>query len=733
MRAGHGSMRAAPRAGEYSKWNRPRGGDGRLLRASLHRNRGPWNPSPLAALWVLPASAKIAAIAVLTGVTFLGTSPDFTNYINGLPDVRLIAARPTTEDTLIYASDGRTLLADLHPAGHQQFFQPIAAMGKYLPMAVIAIEDHNFYSEPGVDPGALLRAAVIDLRAGSPVEGASTITQQLVKLTLVGNEPTLSRKVEEALLALEVERIYSKQQILQMYLNTVFFGNDAYGSAAAAKIYFHTQTAKLDLAQAAMLAGLLRDPSYSNPFVNSQVAKARQGQVLDAMVRAKMIRPGEGATAFAQDLSPPKHIFRPENRILAPSFVRYVTDQLVSRYGTGATFGGGLRVVTTLDWVMTQKAQQLIQAQVRRYSWGNVHQGAMVAIDPHTGAILAMVGSANPKANGGQYNFAVWPPRNPGSSMKIYTYTAAIASGKFTMVSPVPDQPISISQGPGQPFYTPRNYDGWLHGTCQLQACFLNSLNIPAVRVELGLPNGPADIAQMARKMGAPPWHCQDPPACQHFTSNDALSSYGASLTLGGWGETPLQMATGASVLAAQGVLHQPTSLRSITTANGRPIYKLDPKAGAKQVIDRRVAYIVEQMMSDDSNRAMIFGLGSDLTLPGHKVASKTGTTEDYRDGWTVGYTPAIASAFWFGNADFSPMAQYLEASVIAAPVWHNFMEWTLTNHLHRPGGEWFAQPAGLNRFVVAGKVQWFLPGTSPYQPTPQPQGVVGTRAYRKG
>lgn len=724
-------MRAAPRAGEYSKWNRPRGGDGRLLRASLHRNRGPWNPSPLAALWVLPASAKIAAVAVLTGVTFLGTSPGFTNYINGLPDVRLIAARPTTEDTLIYASDGTTLLADLHPAGHQQFFQPIAAMGKYLPMAVIAIEDHNFYSEPGVDTGALLRAAAIDVRAGSPVEGASTITQQLVKLALVGNEPTLSRKVKEALLALEVERIYSKQQILQMYLNTVFFGNDAYGSAAAAKIYFHTQTAKLDLAQAAMLAGLLRDPSYSNPFVNSQVAKARQGQVLDAMVRAKMLRPGERAAAFAEDLSPPKHIFRPENRILAPGFVRYVTDQLVSRYGTGVTFGGGLRVVTTLDWVMTQKAQQLIQDQVRRYGWGNVHQGAMVAINPHTGAILAMVGSADPKANGGQYDFAVWPPRNPGSSMKIYNYTAAIASGKFTMVSRIPDQPISISQGPGQPFYTPRNYDGWLHGTCQLQACFLNSLNIPAVRVELGLPNGPADVAQMARNMGAPPWHCQDPPACQHFTNNDALSSYGASLTLGGWGETPLQMATGASVLAAQGILHQPTSLASITTADGRPVYKLDPKAAAKQVVDRRVAYIVEQMMSDDSNRALIFGLGSNLTLPDHKVASKTGTTEDYRDGWTVGYTPAIASAFWFGNADFSPMAQNLEASVIAAPVWHNFMEWTLSNHLHRPGGEWFAQPAGLNQFVVAGKVQWFLPGTSPYQPTPPPQGVVRARARK--
>jgi len=603
-------------------------------------------------------------------------------------------------------------------------------MGKYLPMAAVAIEDHNFYSEPGVDPGALLRAAAIDLMARSPVEGASTITQQLVKLTLVGNKPTLNRKVEEALLAVEAERTYTKQQILEMYLNTVFFGNDAYGSSAAAKIYFHTATASLDLAQAAMLAGLLRDPSYTNPFVNWQLAKARQQQVLDAMVGAKMIGTGAAAAAFAEDLSPPNHIFIPDNQILAPGFVSYVTAELVSRYGRQVTFGGGLRVVTTLDWAMTQKAQQLIQDQVRRYGWGNVHQGAMVAIDPHTGAILAMVGSADFNSNGGQYNFAVWPPRNPGSSMKIYTYTAAIASGKFTMVSRVPDRPVSISQGPGQPPYTPRNYDGRLHGTCQLQACFLNSLNIPAVRVELGLPNGPADIAEMARNMGAPPWHCQDPPACQHFTDNDALSSYGASLTLGGWGETPLQMATGASVLAAQGVLHPPTSLASITTADGQPVFKLDPKAAAKQVIDPRVAYIVEQMMSDDGNRAMIFGRGSNLTLPDHRVASKTGTTEDYRDGWTVGYTPAIASAFWFGNANFTPMAQYLEASVIAAPVWHSFMEWTLSNHLQRPGNEWFAEPAGLSQFVVAGKVQWFLPGTSPYQATPQPQGIVGARAH---
>src|ERR1700682_1023122 len=362
-------------AGGHSLGIRPRGDHGQPLRASIYRKRGPWNPSPLEGLWVLPASAKIALIAIVFGATYFGTSPAFISYINGLPDVHLIASGPTTEDTVIYASDGTTVLAALHPAGHQQSFQPLAAMGKYLPMAVIAIEDHNFYSEPGIDPGAMLRAGEIDLRAGVPIEGASTITQQLVKITLVGNQATLSRKIEEALLALEVERTYSKQRILEMYLNAVFFGNDAYGGAAGAKIYFHTTPAKLGLAQAAMLAGLLRDPSYTNPFVNSQWAKARQGQVLDAMVRAKLVGPAEAAAASAEDLTQPNHIFMPQNTILAPGFVSYVTGELVSRYGSARTYGGGLRVVTTLDWGMTQEAQQLIQAQVSRYGWGEGYRG----------------------------------------------------------------------------------------------------------------------------------------------------------------------------------------------------------------------------------------------------------------------------------------------------------------------------------------------------------------------
>jgi membrane peptidoglycan carboxypeptidase len=336
---------------------------------------------------------------------------------------------------------------------------------------------------------------------------------------------------------------------------------------------------------------------------------------------------------------------------------------------------------------------------------------------------MAMIGSANANDNGGQYNFAVWPPRNPGSSMKIFNYTAAIASGMFTMVSPVPDSPISVPQGPGQKPWTPQNYDGRTHGTCQLQACFLNSLNIPAVRVELGLPHQEQDTAAMARTMGAPPWTYHGDTG--KFTDDDPLDSYGPSLTLGGYGETPLQMAQGASVLAAQGVLRPAHGVAKILSPDGQVLFDRGGDQDAKQVIDPKVAYIMEQIMSDDSNRAMIFGRGSNLTLPDRPVASKTGTTDDFKDGWTVGYTPAIATAFWFGNPDWSAMGRALEASVVAAPVWHDFMEYALRDSLKRPNNEWFGEPAGLLHYYVGGKLQWFLPGTSPSTPTPAPRGVL--------
>ncbi|HSS93053.1 MAG TPA: transglycosylase domain-containing protein, partial [Candidatus Dormibacteraeota bacterium] len=583
-------------------------------------------------------------IVVAVPTLFL-TSPAYLAFADRMPDVQKLS-QAIPADTVIYAADGTTVLADLHDPGYQHYDQPLSEMGALLPNAIVAIEDRNFYSEPGVDPGGVARAAVVDWRAHGNVEGASTITQQLVKIRLVGPEPTLDRKLREALLSFEAERTYTKQQILEMYLNSAFFGNSAWGGEAAAKIYFHKDTSELDLAQASMLAGLVRGPTVYNPLLNWKSAKARQLRVLNAMVRVSSITGTEAAQAYAEDISPPLHMFTPTNRIVATGFVRYVVGQLVSQFGPDITYGGGLKVMTTINLKLQGIAQSAITNGVARLAYRRVSQGALVAIDPTTGAIVAMVASANPSVNGGQYNLAVWPPRNPGSSMKIFTYTAAIASKRFTMVTPIRDSSFTYRDPTSGEAYTPRNYDGRYHGTCQLQACMGNSLNIPAVKVELGI--GVSSVVSMARTMGAPPYQLRyDASGNPLYTTDDPLNTYGPSLTLGGYGETPLQMATGASVLAAQGLLRQPYAIETISR-DGTFFYQHKKDPGV-QVVDPRVAFIMEQIMSNDRNRQMIFGLNSLLTLPGRHVGVKTGTSDSFADAWTVGYTPHLVAAVWTG------------------------------------------------------------------------------------
>jgi membrane peptidoglycan carboxypeptidase len=365
-------------------------------------------------------------------------------------------------------------------------------------------------------------------------------------------------------------------------------------------------------------------------------------------------------------------------------------------------------VITTVNLKLQDIAQGAITNGVARLAYRRVSQGALVAIDPTTGAILAMVGSANPTANGGQYNLAVWPPRNPGSSMKIFTYTAAIASKRYTMVSRIADGPFTYRDPMSGEAYTPRNYDGRYHGTLQLQQCMGNSLNIPAVKVELGI--GVSSVVSMARSMGAPPWQQHyDASGNPVYTNDDPLNTYGASLTLGGYGETPLQMATGASVLAAQGLLRQPYAIQSISR-NGTYVYQHQKDPGV-QVLDPKVAYIMEQIMSNDRNRAMIFGLHSLLTLPNRHVGVKTGTSDSFADAWTVGYTPHLVAAVWTGNPDWrQKMTKDSDSYVVAAPAWHAFMQSALDTL--RIGDEWFSEPPGLIHRTVSGQTAWFLPGT---------------------
>ena len=653
--------------------------------------------------WVL----RVLVLILVAGPALFLTSPGYVAFADRMPDVQKLT-EPIPTDTVIYASDGTTVLADLHGPGYQHYEEPLSAMGTMLPQAIIAIEDRNFYSEPGVDPSGVARAAVTDWRAHGRVEGASTITQQLVKLRLVGSAPTIDRKLREALLSFEVERTHSKQQILEMYLNSAFFGNSAWGSAAASKVYFHKETKDLDLAEASMLAGLVRGPTLYNPLLNWKSAKARQLVVLNAMQRLGMVTSDDAARAYVEDVSPPTHMFTPSNEIVAAGFVRYVTAELVRKFGSDVVYGGGLHVVTTLNLNLQNIGQSAISGTVASLAYRRVSQGALVSIDPTSGAIVAMVSSANPNGNGGQYNLAVWPPRNPGSSMKIFTYTAAINSNRYTMVSRIPDAPFMYRDPVSGEAYAPHNYDGRYHGTLQLQQCMGNSLNIPAVKVELGL--GVSSVVSMARLMGAPPYQLHyDASGNPLYTTDDALNTYGPSLTLGGYGETPLQMATGASVLAAQGVLRQPYAIE-IVTGNGALIYvhKRDP---GTQVLDPRVAFIMEQIMSNDSNRAMIFGRNSLLTLPGRHVGVKTGTSDSFADAWTVGYTPHLATAVWTGNPDWrQKMTKDSDSYVIAAPAWHAFMQGALDTL--GIGDEWYPEPAGLVHKTVSGQTAWFLPGT---------------------
>jgi membrane peptidoglycan carboxypeptidase len=651
---------------------------------------------------------RLFLLCVIAIPSLIYTSPDYTAFATKLPDPTSVTA-PIPEDTILYTADGKTVLADLHPPGYQHYNEPLSAMGTLLPEAVLSIEDRNFYDEPGVDPGGVARASMINWRAHENVQGASTITQQLVKLRLVGNEVSLDRKFREALLAFEIERRYSKSEILEMYLNSAFFGNSAWGGKAAAQIYYHKATKDLDLAQASMLAGLIRGPSVYNPLLDWKSAKNRQRDVLQAMVRDQKITALQAAQAFVEDISAPVHMFTPINRILAPAFVRYVTGQLVAKYGSDVTYTGGLQVTTTLNWRLQSLAQRSVTNTVRSLSYRRVSQGALVSIDPTSGAIIAMVGSANPKGNGGQYNLAVWPPRNPGSSMKIFTYTTAIASRRYSMTTMIADSPIAFRDPMSGEVYKPRNYDGRYHGTLQLQQAMANSLNIPAVKVELTV--GVASVVNMARRMGAPPYQLHyDSKGNPVYTTNDKLNTYGPSLTLGGYGETPLQMATGASVLAAKGVLHPPFAIAKVIKA-GNVLYAHAPGEGSKKVLDPRVAYIMGQIMSDDTNRRMIFGMGSILTLHGHQVAVKTGTTDQFADAWTIGFTPHLVTAVWVGNPDWrQKMTQGSDSFFTAAPVWHNYMASALP--LLKLGNEWYPRPSGLVARWVRGKVAYYLPGT---------------------
>ncbi len=631
----------------------------------------------------------IVAFIVVVTLPLLTAPALAAQTVGDLPAVTGLSASGLPQDMLIFDRNGN-LLADVGDQGDHRVVVPLSYISPNVINATIAVEDHTFYSNSGVDLGAVLRAALADYSGHGIKQGGSTISQQLVKQLFIGPHPdnSLQRKAKEAVLALELNRRYTKSQILEMYLNTIFYGSQTYGIEAAAHSYFQTNAHDLNLAQASLLAGLPQAPTQYNPLVNLAAAKKRQLEVLTAMVQNHFITQPLADAAYAVKLQ----IYPPSSQYQAPYFVDYVLQTLRTQFHIQPSDRKGYRVYTSLDLNLQHIAEQTVRDQIaQKGNYYNFHDAALVSMDPKTGEILAMVGGNNYNSPGGWINMAN-TPRQPGSTFKIYTYTAAIESRKFNMITPVLDAPLVFpvfGGTSGLDPYIPLNYDLKYHGVLPLKMAMGNSLNIPALKVELrtGIPN----VLSAARRMGV-----------TSLTNPD--DQYSLSLTLGGYEVTPIDMATGVSTLAALGVRHMPTPVVSIQDSLGRNVFTYDPTKNAVQAISPQVAFIIGAIMSDDRNRCMEFGCHGDLTLPGRQVAAKTGTTQSFKDNWTVGFTPTLATAVWIGNPNNAPLSHNSTGIVGAAPIWHKFMQQALAG----TPNQWYAKPAGLDQ--VGGN--YFLPGT---------------------
>ncbi len=579
--------------------------------------------------------------------------------------------------TKIYDRNGHLLYEIFDPHGGRRTLVPYEQISPYLINATIATEDQRFWQHPGVDPIGIVRAVWQNIKERDIVSGASTIPQQLVRLVFLSPEErtrqNLSRKIREAVLASEVSRRYSKRDILEMYLNEINYGNLAYGIAAAAETYFGKEPADLSLAEAALLAGLPQAPAYWDPYTNWEGARHRQAVVLDLMVKEGYITQAEAEAARAEELRLQPLRFAME----APHFVLWVQQQLEQKYGAEVLYRSGLRVTTTLDSNLQAIAQEEVQAHLTTLAQAHATNAALVALKPDTGEVLVMLGSAdfNNADIDGQVNVAL-RPRQPGSSIKPVTYVTAFEKG-WTPATLIWDVTTEFKDGLGRP-YVPKNYDGKEHGPVLVRQALAQSLNIPAVKALdfVGLPA----MLDTAHRLGIASLNRPD---------------YGLSLTLGGGDVTLLEMAGAYAVFANGGKRVPPVAILRIEDSAGHIIEEYQPPAG-EQVISPQHAYLITDILADNQARAPIFGANSPLKLS-RPAAAKTGTTDDWRDAWTVGYTPELVAGVWVGNADNSPMKQVTGARG-AAPIWHNFMERALAG---RPAGQ-FARPAGVVEIEIS-------------------------------
>ncbi|MGC8874846.1 MAG: penicillin-binding protein 1C [Chloroflexia bacterium] len=658
-------------------------------------------------IWLVSRSLLLAATLGALGLAAW--------ILHGLPEVEGLSDRAAPPSNAVYDRNGR-LLYEM-PAGEGGRHTPVrlAEIPEWLRLATIAAEDASFYRNPGVDLRGLARALWINLRGGEVLSGGSTITQQLARNLLLDpgerSRRSLARKLRETVLAWKLSRRYTKDEILELYLNETYYGSMAYGVEAAAQTYFGKHVRDLDLAECALLAGLPQAPTAYNPLENPEAARKRQAVVLNLMVRQGYITPEEARLASEENLAFASAPFP----IRAPHFVMYVRSLLEREVGRERLEEGGLRIYTTLDLDLNEAVRDIVRnrlallARCNGRMWDcppgghNVRNGAVVALDPQTGEILAMVGS--PDYFSARIDGAVngtTALRQPGSSIKPITYAAALASGRWTAASVVWDVRTAFVTREGEP-YVPQNYDLRYHGPVRLREALASSYNVVAVKLLDAI--GVERMTDLARDLG--------------ITTLDN-PHLGLAVTLGGGEVRLLELTAAYAAFANGGRAVHPLAVLRVEDARGRVIWSA-PSGVGRQVLDERVAYLITDILSDDSARIPTFGEESVLKLS-RPAAVKTGTTTDYRGNWTIGYTPELVVGVWVGNADNEPMWEVSGISG-AAPIWHDVMELALKGKPPRA----FERPAGLVEAEVcalSGKrptdvcphrvTELFLPGTEP-------------------
>ena len=621
-------------------------------RSSSSSSWRPKMPNAKKGFWRKLISALLPVVILLFLIGGLAALAGLAWISKDLPSPDGVINRSITVSTKIYDRTGNTVLYDIH-GDVKRTIVTLNDIPQNAINATLAAEDRDFYKHGGVSWTGILRSLLKNIFTGSKV-GGSTLTQQFVKNAILTNEKTYTRKIKEVLLSYQLEKKFSKNDILQMYFNEIPYGSVVYGIEAASQTYFGKPAKDLTLAEGAILAAIPQSPTYYSPYgTHQEELLARQRWILESMKSLNMITASQAAQAEQE-----KIIFKPmRDSIIAPHFVMYIKDLLSQKYGDDVINQDGLKVYTTLDLDKQRMAEKAITDGValngKKYNFTNA---SLVSLDPKTGQILAMVGSADyfNTAIDGQVNVAL-SSRQPGSSFKPIVYTAAFLKG-YTPNTVLDDVNTNFDTTGAQP-YTPHDYDLKERGPVTIREALAGSLNIPAV--EATYLTGINNVLDLADKLG--------------YTTLKDRSRFGLSLVLGGGEVKLLEHTNTYATFANEGIRHDINPILKIEDKNGQVLYEY--KDNTQQVIDTQAVRQLTSILSDDNARAYIFGKGSKLTLPGRPVAVKTGTTNDYHDAWTMGYTPSLVTGVWVGNSNNDQMKKGADGSIVAAPIWNEYMQ----------------------------------------------------------